>query len=137
MNQLKKKMLLIKLPYWLGIAADALWAVALIFPALYGILVGIQDFNPALEIRLIMGIGGSLMTGWTFLLIWAIQKPIERRMVSLLTAFPVVFGIFIVSLTGYLNGNTSNVWLIAKTLLLMILMLNSYILAGKVESDTQ
>jgi hypothetical protein len=135
MNQLKKKMFLIKLPYWLGIAADALWAVALIFPAIYGILVGIQDFNPALEIRLIMGIAGSLMTGWTILLIWAVRKPIERKMVSLLTAFPVVFGIFIVSLTGYLNGNTSNIWLIAKTLILMILMLNSYILAGKLEPD--
>ncbi len=32
------------------------------------------------------------MLGWTFLLIWADRKPLERRFVMLLTVFPVVFG---------------------------------------------
>ena len=58
-----KKMIFIKSTFWLGIAADAFWAV---------------------------------------------KNPIERRAVALLTAFPVVFGILIVTLFGYLGGNTSN-----------------------------
>ena len=36
---------------------------------------------------LIMAIGGTLMTGWTLLLVWALQDPIGRRAVILLTAY--------------------------------------------------
>lgn len=131
MNEQKKKMVLIKFPYWLGIGADALWAVGLLFPRVFGILVGNPDFNPDLQTRLIMGIGGTVMTGWTFLLLWAVKQPIERRFIILLTAFPVVFGMFIVALIGFLEGNTSNIWILIKTSILFISMVTSYILAGK------
>ena len=131
MNEQKKKMLLIKAPYWLGIGADALWAVALLFPRVFGILTGSPDFSPDLQIRLIMGIGGVLMTGWTLLLLWAVKQPIERRFVILLTAFPVVFGLFIVALIGFLEGNTSNIWILIKNSILFISMVTSYILAGR------
>lgn len=131
MNEQKKKMFLIKVPYWLGIGADALWAVALLFPRVFGILTGSPDFNPDLQIRLIMGIGGVLMTGWTLLLLWAVKQPVERRFVILLTAFPVVFGLFIVALIGFLEGNTSNIWILIKNSILFISMVTSYILAGR------
>ncbi len=97
-------------------------------------LTGNPDFTPDLQVRLIMGIGGSLMTGWTLLLVWALQKPVERRFVILLTAIPVVFGMFIISLIGFLDGNTTNILLIIKTIVLMTSMVSSYILAGKAET---
>ncbi len=131
MNKQQKKMFWIKFPYWLGIGADALWAVGLLFPSVFGILIGNPDFNPDLQVKIIMSIGGSLMTGWTFLLLWAVRKPLERRFVILLTAFPVVFGLFITTLAGVLNGNTSTIWLLIKTTILFIFMINSYLLAGK------
>lgn len=127
----QKRMFMIKFPYWLGIVADAIWAVGLLFPSVFGLLTGNPDFNPDLQIKLMMGIGGSLMTGWTLLLIWAVRKPIERRMVILLTAFPVVFGMFVVSLLGYINGNTTNLWVLIKTAILFITMAASYVLAEK------
>jgi len=136
MNE-KNKMFLIKFAYWLGIAADALWAVALLFPSVFGILLGNPEFNPDMQTRLIMGIAGSLMTGWTLLLFWAVQKPIERRAVSLLTAFPVVVGILTVTLIGYFDGNTGNIWILAKTIILMISMITSFILSGKMEKKTK
>jgi len=122
-------MFIIKLAYWLGIVADTFWAVVLLFPQLFGSLVFNPEFDPNLQIRLIMGIGGVLMTGWTFLLIWGVMKPIERRMVILLTAFPVVFGLGIISLIGYLNGNTANLWILIKTMILFLSMIASFILA--------
>lgn len=131
MNEQKKRMFLIKIAYWLGIVADGLWAVALLVPQVFGVLTGNPNFYPDLQTRLIMGIGGSLMTGWTLLLIWAGRKPVERRVVILLTAFPVVFGLFITTLIGVLNGNTSTIWLLFKTAILFILMINSYLVAGK------
>ncbi|MFC1983086.1 hypothetical protein ACFLV5_04820 [Chloroflexota bacterium] len=74
-------------------------------------VMGNPDFDPDLQTRIIMGMGGSLMTGWTFLLLWAVREPIERRVVILLTAFPVVFGLFIVTLIWILGGNTSSIWI--------------------------
>ena len=127
------KMFLIKIAYWLGIAADALWAVALFIPPVFGRLTGNPGFSPDIQTRLIMGIGGSLMTGWTLLLLWAIRKPIERRVVILLTAFPVVFGMFVVTLIGILGGTSSNSWILVKTIVLMISMITSFLLAGKMD----
>ena len=135
MNEQKKRMFWIKFPYWLGIGADAIWAVALFVPPVFSILTCNRGFNPDLQIRLIMGICGSLMTGWTFLLLWAIRKPIEGKFVILLTAFPVVFGMLIMTLIGILEGNTSNLWILIKCLILIISMFTSYILAGKMVKE--
>lgn len=129
MDKQNKKLFLIKIAYWLGIGADAFWALVLLFPKLFGILTGIPDYNPDLQTRLIMGIGGILMLGWTFLLLWGVRKPIERRVVILITAFPVVFGMFIIALIGYLEGNSANIWILVKTSILFISMLTSYYLA--------
>jgi len=132
MKNQKLRNTLIKMPYWLGIVADALWVAGLFSPVVFGILTGTPDFDPDLQIRLIMGIGGSLMAGWTLLLLWAVQQPIERRFVILLTAFPVVFGMFVITLIGFLNGNTTNLWLIFKTVVLMVSMVTSFFLAQKI-----
>lgn len=132
-NEQKSKIFLIILPYWLGIGADALWAVGLLVPQIFGILTGRPDFDPDLQTKFIMGIGGSLMTGWTLLLLWAIRKPIERRMVILLTAFPVVFGMFLISTTEVVYGNAYLAWAMIKTIVLMVTMVISYILASKMD----
>lgn len=137
MNEKKRRLFLIRIAYWLGIAADALWAVGLLVPQVFGIMTGNPDFNPDLQLRLTMSVGGTLMTGWTFLLLWAVRKPIERRFVILLTAFPVVFGLFIVALVEVLEGNTFEIWILIKNSVLFISMINSYILAGKVAKDNE
>jgi hypothetical protein len=124
------KIFLIKLPYWIGIAADALWAVALFAPTVFGLLTGRPGFSPDLQVRLIMGIGGTLMAGWTCLLVWAVQDPVGRRVVILLTAFPVVSGLFLVALVGFLKGGLFNLWILCKTAFLFVTMITSYVLAS-------
>ena len=39
------------------------------------------------------GYAGSMIIAWTFLLLWADRKPLERRGVAALTCFPVLFGL--------------------------------------------
>ena len=73
------------------------------------------------------------MTGWTFLLLWAFLKPVERRGVLLLTACPVIVGIFTMALIGVIDGNTSSIWILIKTFSLFIAMLCSYYFAGKMD----
>lgn len=127
------RMKFIKGTYWLGIVADSLWIAGLLSPKVFGFLTGAPDFNPDLQVRLIMGIGASLMTGWTFLLIWGLQKPIERKGILLLTACPVVTGMFVVALLGLQDGGPENFLLLIKTVVLFISMSTSYYLAGKLE----
>ncbi|MFC2161216.1 hypothetical protein ACFLRW_00995 [Acidobacteriota bacterium] len=131
----QRMMFLIKFPYWLGIAADAFWAAVLLFPPIFGLLMGEANFNPELQVKLIMGIGGTLMTGWTVLLLWAVRKPVERRSVILITAFPVVFGMFVIALIGFIGGSLSNLWILIKSSILILTMVTSYVLAGQISKN--
>jgi hypothetical protein len=126
---------LIRGAYWLGIAADTLWAIALFVPGVFGALTGVPDFDPDPQFRRCMAVGGILMTGWTLLLIWAVREPIERRFVALLTAFPVVFGLLVLALIGVLSGNTFELWIVAKCVVLFLAFFLSYVLAGRVARD--
>ena len=123
------KLWLIKFPYWLGIAADTFWAVALLFPAVFGVLTGVDDFSPDWQMQSVMAMGGVLMAGWTVLLLWAVRRPIERRFVILLTAL-VVAALFLLALVNVLKGNTNEYWILIKCLVLFVAMLTSYSLAG-------
>ena len=126
------KLWLIKFPYWLGIAADALWAVALLFPPVFGVLTGFDDFSPDWQMQSVMAIGGVLMAGWTVLLLWAVRRPIERRFVILLTAL-VVAALFLLALVNVLKGNTNEYWVLIKCMVLFVAMLTSYSLAGRMD----
>jgi hypothetical protein len=101
---MRKKIILLRVCYWIGAVADAISAIIMLLPTLGGSLYGISDFNPGSEYRYAMGLGASLMMGWTFLLIWADRRPVERRGVLLLTAFPVLFGLIITGIYAVATG---------------------------------
>ena len=122
----------IKFPYWLGIAADALWAAALLFPPVFGVLTGVDDFSPDWQMQSVMTIGGVLMAGWTVLLLWAVQRPIERRFVILLTAI-LVIAFFLLALVNVLRGMANEYWILIKCLVLFVTMITSYSLSGRVD----
>ncbi len=121
---------------WVGVAADALWAVALVHPSLYGILTGQPHLQTDLSLRLTMGIGASLMAGWTLLLAWAAKDPVERKAVLLLTAFPVLCGLITVTCTGLINGNAANIWILVKCTILTVAMLTGYHMANSIIKET-
>jgi len=82
---MKKKIIWLRISYWVGAIADGLAALRMLFPKIaYGV-----------DYRYALGLGASLMIGWTFLLIWADRKPLERKGVLLITAFPVITGILL------------------------------------------
>lgn len=120
---------------WVGVAADALWFAALVYPQFYGILIGRPQFHPDLPSRLAMGVGASMMLGWTLLLAWTARNPIERRAVMLLTALPVLAGLSIVTIIGYYNGNATNIWILVKCAFLTIAMLTGYHMANTIAKE--
>ena len=97
MNQIK----LLRIAFILGAVTDAFALLPMIFPKLANIFWGFSDFSGAYQYA--MGYGASLMLGWTVFLIWAAQKPIERKYAAILTMI-VILGFVITEIFSVLSG---------------------------------
>ena len=75
--------------YRVGAAVDALAAVQMLYGAATGSVMGRVGFPPGADYRYAMGMGASLMLGWTALLLWADRRPLERRGVLPITVLVV------------------------------------------------
>ncbi len=78
---------ILRIAFLVGAIADAQSLLPLLFPPITKLTFGIGNVLGAYQ--LIMGECASLMLGWTVLLIWAYQKPIERKGVAGLTMLVV------------------------------------------------
>jgi hypothetical protein len=131
-----KKIQRMKIVCWIGVAVDALWTLALVWPKLFAVLTGNHAMAGDLSVRLIAGIAASMMAGWTVLLAWAAQNPVERRAVMLFTAIPVVTGLFSVSLVSNIFAQGGGAfWVLVKTAGLFSAMLWGYFTAGKIVKE--
>ena len=90
---MKTQIIWLRISYWTGAVADGFATYLMLFPNIAG----------GVEYRYALGMAASLMLGWTFLLIWADRKPVERKGVHLLTAFPVVSGLIMDELYALFN----------------------------------
>lgn len=77
--------------YWIAIIADAFAAILLFSPKIANMVLQPRPFEISEAYLYVSRIAGSLMCGWTMLLVWAKRKPIERAGILILTVFPVVF----------------------------------------------
>jgi len=125
---------LLRVSYWTGAVADGFFAIALTYPKLWGLVLGIVPFNPDLQHRMDMGVGASLMLSWTVLLLWADRRPMERKGVLLLTVFPALTCLAITGIVAVFSGaNSLNNMLHVFVLqgALAMLFLASYVLARR------
>jgi hypothetical protein len=124
----------LRISNWAGAILDALAALSMLSPPLFAATNGLPDFHPGVEYRYAMGMGASLMLGWTALLLWADRKPLERKGVLLITLAPVVLGLVLNEIIAVREGFLSAlitvpVW-IAQSLITG-LFLFSYVNARK------
>ncbi len=87
-----------------GAITDALALLPMLFPPLAKVMWGIADESGSY--RFAMGYGAALMLGWTGLLMWAYQRPSERRFVALLTIL-VICGLVITEILSVLAGSVA------------------------------
>jgi hypothetical protein len=85
--------LLLQVAFLIGAVTDGLAIIPMLSNRVGVALFGGDVSRVSAEYRYAMGIGASLMAGWTVLLLWGAANPIARRDVLLLTVFPVVTGI--------------------------------------------
>lgn len=128
---------LLRISYWIGAITDAVAAVQMLSPSLFGLMNDIPGFAPRADYRFAMGMGASLMIGWTVLLLWADRRPVERKGVLVITVVPVVVGLALNEAAAVRAGflplhSQVPIWLLQ--LGLAILFLTAYRGGGRVAS---
>lgn len=103
-----QKLLFVRFAYWLGAILDAFWGIVPLVYMFFSDLPLFVDLgypSPVNDFDYYTLVGvSSLMLGWTFLLIWADRKPIERRDTLLITVGAMLIMI-ILQFVGLLKGN--------------------------------
>lgn len=94
---------LLRIGFLIGAVTDGLAIIPMIFPKIGSALFGVNSTRLGAEYRYAMGIGASLMAGWTALLLWGAINPIERRDILILTLLPVITGIFAATVIAVRN----------------------------------
>ncbi len=99
---MNNRLVLLRIAYGWGIIADAATAVLMLFPNLF---VRVMNIRLVSDTNLSFGLlyGAPLMIGWTVLLMWANQKPVERKAILLLT-LPVVAGYVMIEIYTIVMG---------------------------------
>ena len=120
--------ILLKISYIIGAILDLLVAIQMLFPDILALSIGLGVFVPGTDYLYASYMSGVMMIGWTVLLLWGYMKPVERKDILLITAFPVVagliFGNLLSAATGFLPVMTAVVFLIIQTFLLFLFSLS-------------
>lgn len=93
---------LLRIAFLAGAITDALALLPLIFPEFASRLWGFEDFPGSYSF--VAGYAAALMLGWTVLLAWAYQRPLERRFVAPLTIL-VIYGLVLTEVIAAASGH--------------------------------
>lgn len=138
MGSVKNGKIIIKITLWWGIFADLIETIRMAVPQIFIATTGAHiTINDSFRFSLLYG--APVMLGWTILLFWADQKPIERKGIFL-CLIPVIIGYFIVEAIGIQSGilDLKNIipTFILQTILLTLTII-SYLTAKRILSDSK
>ena len=124
----------IKTAYWTAAVVDGFVALGMLFPPLLQPALQLASLPASVETRYALGVGAALMSGWTLLLVWGAAEPIARKGILLLTIVPVIAGLALATLYGFLKGYIAcggalSVWSLQG--LLVVLLALAYRLASR------
>jgi hypothetical protein len=92
---------LLRIGFLAGAITDAVALIGMLVPSVASLLWGISEESAAYLLG--MRFGASLMLGWTLLLVWAYQRPVERSCVAPLTVV-VICGFVVAEVLAVLGG---------------------------------
>jgi hypothetical protein len=124
---MERRIIFIRFTYWYGIILDLLVFFDMLISILFEFSVSMGNVSSDISYKYYTGTGAFLMLGWTFLLIWADRKPIERKDVLLLTVIPVVVGIMVINILF------SYLWVLS--IITLIIFSIAYIIAREVDAS--
>ena len=114
---------LLRVAFAAGAITDALAILPMVVPSLAKLLWGFEDGSGVY--RFAMGYAASLMLGWTALLVWAYQRPLERRFVAALTVV-VIAGVVVTEVVAVLSWQFA-LWRMAPSWILQAALLALFV----------
>ena len=136
LDKVKTKIMVIKIAYIIGIILDGLMGIDMFLYVFIGKSIFLQNQNIPISssnTQPVMMLGTALMIGWTFLLLWGLIKPIERKGTLIITAFPVVFLYLIYDIIQLINGVNSILSVLIIRCFLIVLLTVAYIFANQMK----
>lgn len=141
LDKIRTKTNIIKIAYIVGIILDALLGFDMFLYTFLGNSIYLQSQNIPISnssTQPVMMLGTALMIGWTILLLWGLQKPIERKGTLIITAFPVVFLYIVYDIIQYIINistiNASSIFIILIVRCCLIsLFIMAYIFANQIK----
>jgi hypothetical protein len=133
---MKNKIFWLRLSYWIGAIIDGFVAIQMLLPDFWASFNSIASHRASSELNFALGVGASLMFGWTILLLWADRKPMERKGILLITVIPAITGLMlnnVVSIISGLKTVQSTLPVLIIQLALVALFIFSYLNASKTE----
>ena len=127
----------LRISYWVGAIADGIVAAMMLAQTILARPSPLTHNLPEPPYRYAMGLAGSLMLGWTIVLLWADRKPAERRDVLIITNV-VILGLIGSELYAVSAGFMSHAAagpVLAFQVLLIALFTSSYLASAR--SDAQ
>ncbi len=118
---------ILRTAFVVGAVTDALAIAPMIVPGFAKLLWGFEDRSGAYQFA--MGYGASLMLGWTVLLAWAYQSPLERRFVAALTVL-VIYGLVLTEVIAVASGHLQ-AWRMLPTWGLQMVRHRSRVILGR------
>lgn len=122
---------MLRVAYLVGALTDALAIVPMLSPTVAALMWGIEESSPAF--RFAAASAAALMLGWTVLLLWAYQRPIERRAVAAFTILVViglaVAEVFAVQSSVVSAARMAPTWLLQ--VVLVVLFFTGFVQSGR------
>jgi hypothetical protein len=118
-DYMRRQEKILQTAFLVGAITDAGAILPMLIPPLAKLLWGFEDVSGAYKFA--MGYGASLMLGWSVLLIWAYQKPMERKVVAAFTVL-VIWGLVITEIAAVLTGHIA-AWRMMPTWFLQAILL--------------
>ena len=129
-------MIVIKIAYIVGIILDGLMGIDMFLYSFFGKSIYLQNQNIPISsstTQPVMMLGTALMIGWTFLLLWGLLKPIERKGTLIITAIPVVFLYLIYDILQLINGVNAILSVLIIRCFLITLLMVAYVFANQMK----
>lgn len=103
-SQKEKTLFWVKMGFGAGIVADFIFGLKLMFlPRMVEFVWGFsQSMNP-LEVMWSRYLG-VIIFAWTFILLWGLRKPVERRIILPITAIFVLIPFIIIEYQAFISG---------------------------------